>query len=537
MDVLLVASGKSSRLVNYTKDYLPKYLLNIDNHPALVKIINYWSKYAKRFFLVIHEQFHSLTQFYIDHFLTSLKENIYIFHYNDYDGTAYTIDYIYKKYLIKYQVKNLLISWSDILPKEDLNMHYFQKEQSIKKKINKIHIFTYGNECRYLLDDENKIIKQDEGNIIGIYYIQNILFKTTKNIEKNIDIVEYLSFFENNTLYNYELNDLLDFGDENKYKTIIEYQNDPNKMNCRSFNEINIKNNQLLKKAINEKGVQVIKHEMAFYKYLDKLQETDNKSLNLFPKIYQYYESAFSMEYKKEYINLYKYLKNNNSQENEMIIKKLLDKFQYLHQLKNEKIPKVNFLHDIKGEIYDKIIKRIKNIQPILDYFPKFKKVNGIFIADFKTLLDNIHQFIFQYYELLDDYQYQVIHGDPNFSNILIHPKNKDLLFIDPRGYFSNSSVFGPKDYDYAKILYGLSGYDEFNNHHFVIDSIDKNEIKFKMNKINISNDFKNKHFNKLHRMMVVIIWLGLAEYNKNNIWKCVASYYHGLYLGSFIDF
>ena len=57
------------------------------------------------------------------------------------------------------------------------------------------------------------------------------------------------------------------------------------------------------------------------------------------------------------------------------------------------------------------------------------------------------------------------------------------------------------------------------------------------MNQIAISDDFKNQHFNKLHKMMVVIIWLGLAEYNKNNIWKCVASYYHGLYLGSFIDF
>ena len=28
MDVLIVASGKSSRLINYTKDYIPKYLLN-----------------------------------------------------------------------------------------------------------------------------------------------------------------------------------------------------------------------------------------------------------------------------------------------------------------------------------------------------------------------------------------------------------------------------------------------------------------------------------------------------------------------------
>lgn len=537
MDVLLVASGKSSRLVHYTKDYLPKYLLNIDNYPALVKIINYWSKYAKRFFLVIHEQFNTLTQFYIDHFLTSLKNNIYILNYNNYDGTAYTIETIYQKYLLSYNIKNLLISWSDILPKEDLNMHHFQKEQSMKKKYNQIYVFTYGNECRYLLDHENKIIKHNEGNIIGIYYIQNILFKTIKKIEKNIDIVEYLSFFEDNTLYNYELNDLLDFGDENKYKAIIEYQNDPNKINCRSFNEITIKHNQLLKKAVNEKGIQVIKHEMAFYKYLDKINEEHNKIFNLFPKVSQYFESAFSMEYKKNYMNLYKYLKKNNSDENEYIIEKLLEHFQRLHNIKNENIPKVQFLHDIKGEIYDKIINRIKNIQPILDYFPKFKKVNGIYIANFNTLLEHIHHFIFQYYELLDDYQYQIIHGDPNFSNILIHPEKKDLCFIDPRGYFSSSSVLGPKDYDYAKVLYGLSGYDEFNNHHFVIDYIDEHEIKFKINQINISEEFKNKHFNKLHKMMLVIIWLGLAEYNKNNIWKCIASYYHGLYLGSFIEF
>ena len=118
MDVLLVASGKSSRLVNYTKNYLPKYLLNIDNYPALVKIIHYWAKYAKRFFLVIHEQFNSITQFYINNFLKHLKDNIHILNYNNYDGTAYTIQNIFENHLINYNVKNLIISWSDILPKE-----------------------------------------------------------------------------------------------------------------------------------------------------------------------------------------------------------------------------------------------------------------------------------------------------------------------------------------------------------------------------------------------------------------------------------
>ena len=52
MDVLLVASGKSSRLVNYTKDYLPKYMLIGDDYKdkeiigsELVKEIIYVPRY------------------------------------------------------------------------------------------------------------------------------------------------------------------------------------------------------------------------------------------------------------------------------------------------------------------------------------------------------------------------------------------------------------------------------------------------------------------------------------------------------------
>ena len=190
MDVLIVASGKSSRLFNYTKDYIPKYLLNIDNYPALVTIINYWSKYAKRFFLIIDEKFNILTNFTINNFLKELQENIYILNYNNQDGTAYTIDYIYNNYLINYNIKNLLISWCDILPKENLNL---DKLKGTEQK-NNLFIFTYGNNCRYLLKN-NKIIKHNNGNIIGIYYIENLDYNI-KNIEKNIDIVEYFNNFK-----------------------------------------------------------------------------------------------------------------------------------------------------------------------------------------------------------------------------------------------------------------------------------------------------------------------------------------------------
>jgi len=525
MDVCIVASGQSSRLVNYTKDYLPKYLLNIDNYPALVKIVQYWGKYANRIFLVIHEKFDIITQFIISHFLKSYQ--IHIIHYNQYDGTAFTIKSVYEKHLIKQNVKNLLITWSDILPKEDLNMHYFQYK---KKQKNYITIFTYGKDCRYEWSEEHKIQPSSSGNIIGIYYIQHCDFQFRKEIEKNIDIVEYLPYLESNTMQNYELKDVLDFGDEQKYKTIIESQNDIEKLNCRSFNEIYVKQNQLCKRAIHEKGKQVIQHEIQFYKFLSK-QEPHIQQL--FPKVYEYYESAYSMEYKKDYDNLYKFLKRNTQKKNEFIISQVLEQLQLLHKSSIKTIPRAQFLHNMKGEMYDKIIQRIQVIQPILDYFPKFKKVNSLYIEDFNTLLNKIHQFIFTYYELLEEFTYSVIHGDPNFSNILINPDNHETCFIDPRGYFSSSEIYGSIDYDYAKILYGLSGYDEFNNHHFVIDYLDEKEIKFKIEEIDVSNAFKEERFTTIHKMMVVIIWLGLAEYNKNNIWKCVASYYHGLYLGS----
>lgn len=524
MDVLIIASGKSSRLINYTKDYIPKYLLNIDNHPALVTIINYWKKYANRFFLVIDEKYNKITNFVIHNFIKSLKDNIYIYNYNKQDGTGYTIDYIYKKYLEDKNIKNLLITWCDILPKEDINMHHFK---NYKKNVNNLFIFTYGNNCRYLLKD-NKIKKDNDGNIIGIYYIENLKYNI-KNVEKGKDIVEYFNYFDN--LYEYELENLIDFGDEEKYKLIINLQNDKNKITCRSFNDIQISKNIIMKKAVNSKGIDVIKHEINFYKYIIRYDELKN----LFPNINNIYDSAYSMDYLKNYTNLYKFLSKNDCKNNEIIIDNVISKLNILHNFKKTKVSKNNFFYDIKSEMYDKIKNRINNIKDVLDYFPKFTKVNGVYIESFEGLIDKINKYLFSYYETLNYFEYSIIHGDPNFSNILIN-NDKEIKFIDPRGYYSKNEIIGLIDYDYAKILYGISGYDNFNNHHFHVDYLDDKEIKFNISKINISDEFIDSKFNKIHKILVVIIWLGLAEYNKNNIWKCISSYYHGLYLGTLLE-
>lgn len=556
MDVLILASGKSSRLVNYTKNKIPKYLLNIDNYPALVTIINYWSKYSKRFFLVIHEDYNELTNYVIHHFLNKLKDQIYIFNYNHQDGTAYTLQHIYQNHLKDFHIQHLLISWCDILPKEDLNTNIFNQQISqiphnqqnieIPKTLqnylqNQLHVFTYGNNCRYILNNKNEIKPHKNGNVIGIYYIQNFHY-SFENIEKNKDIVEYFNSQSSfNTIKDYKLQDLLDFGDEEKYVSIIEFHNSANKITCRSFNEISINNNIFLKKAINEKGIEIIQNEMNFYKFLN-IQENSikiNQIKDLFPKILNFYDSAFSMTYLSDYTNLYKYLNQfkqpNQQLENETIIKKVIKNLEKLHNYRKKTITKTQFLYDIKNETYDKLNTRMKNIQTIINYFPKFIKVNDVYIDPYETIVQKINKYLFNYYETLNIFEYHIIHGDTNFSNILINPTNQDIKFIDPRGYFSSSKIFGLVDYEYAKILYGISGYDHFNNHHFTIQSMNEKEIYFNIPKINVSEEFINENFNKIHKILLVVIWLGLAEYNKNNIWKCLTSYYYGLYLGTLL--
>jgi hypothetical protein len=131
---------------------------------------------------------------------------------------------------------------------------------------------------------------------------------------------------------------------------------------------------------------------------------------------------------------------------------------------------------------------------------------------------------------------YSLIHGDCQFSNILFDEMNDNIYFIDPRGYFGKSKLFGPKEYDYAKIIYALTGYDDFNNNNAFYIDICNNNLSYNFKSYNLLlsnlNEITNKNIiNKITLSYLIIIWLGLAQYNENNPLKCITSYYHSIYL------
>jgi len=550
MDVLILAAGLSSRLSTYTHDRLPKYLINLDNKTGLYYLIHYWNKYSDNIYLVIHSKFNLITTFYIKEILSEFDSKIKIINYDSSDGTAYTLSHILNNDLKEISCDNLLITWCDLYPIENINFNKFKKNRSP----NNIYVFTNGNKCRYNLTIDNEIVNVPEsnGNIIGIYYIQNykkFLLDSSKSL--NNDIVIFLS--EIGKINNLPINTIIDYGDQEKLTNILNTLHNK-ALNCRYFNSLTIiPTDKLLKKGLEENGKTIIQKEIEWYKHINNLE---NKSFIAYlPYIYEYYDSAYLMEYKRDNIPLYQFLNkykvsidSTESVEEKLIkiaeynimkitiLKNVMAKIDLLHSIDTVYVPKKIFVNNLKKEVFDKVLYRKKNIEDLLNYFGQIRIVNNLNILSFEDILEKCKNILMDYYETLDDYQYTIILGDATFSNILIYPNDiSNITFIDPRGYFGESNIHGPVEYDYAKILYSLSGYDSFNSGHFNIKSInnDNYSLEIDIKSIDIEDKILNYYFNKVHEAYVVIIWLSLADYCKNDIWKCLSAYYYGMYLGT----
>jgi hypothetical protein len=203
-----------------------------------------------------------------------------------------------------------------------------------------------------------------------------------------------------------------------------------------------------------------------------------------------------------------------------------------LHTFKSEvKINKDIILNDLQIECYDKVITRITQIEPIINYFGKIEYVNSFKIKP----IDHVLKTCFEIIKKTIKYEYVLIHGDCQFSNTLFDNINNNLYIIDPRGYFGNTKLFGLQEYDYAKVLYALSGYDNFNNDsEYFIKKLEKNSITIDIkNYEHLYSRLNHCIFNECTIAFLIIIWISLAQYCENNALKCVSSYYYGLYLFS----
>jgi hypothetical protein len=229
-----------------------------------------------------------------------------------------------------------------------------------------------------------------------------------------------------------------------------------------------------------------------------------------------------------------------------MVLTRMFDQLDTLHATKAFVGDDV-VRRDIRIEARDKLLTRYDEIDQVVQAFGPVTWVNGQKLKNpFKPRETIVALFerLIKFYRSVE--HHSLIHGDLQMSNSMINPDTLEVTFIDPRGYFGKSDTFGVADYDIAKLLYSLSGYDLFNyskDFHLMHNGLNIGRGQWEMNftipKPNLGGTglLLRERFSEVHYLWLAVVWIGLAQYIKNDPVKSVAAHFHGLAMAErFLD-
>lgn len=295
---------------------------------------------------------------------------------------------------------------------------------------------------------------------------------------------------------------------------------------------IKINDNTIFKKALTNYGEERIEKEINFYKKL----QLNNIDFPV-PEIYDIKSNSFHMNFLQNYITCQLYFENNQNIEIiNNIINKIHTDLNKLHANEMIDIKVEIFNANLVEETYGKIRKRVNEVYHIIKKYKNIKTVNNIEVLSIDEIIIFVSSYIDNYIDNNNNYKYYLIHGDMHLNNILINPNILDIKYIDPRGYFGTSLLYGMKEYDYAKLYFGLSGYSYFDTK--IVNNLDiiGNNINIEIKKFNIENNqyYQQKCIN-LTKIFIICIWLGNAHCFINNECKLIESYYNALYIATLL--
>lgn len=497
--LIIQAGGKGTRMYSNTWNR-PKALISVLGKPIIVHLINIFKSFRP---IIIGD-------YYFNKIKLSLKYT-YDFKNNIYIETSKQGSISGISDALRYLKKNnpILISWCDL---------FFFKKPKFSKKINCITIgVTDDFVCRYIV--KNNIIQINKNNlkkngIIGLFYVP--CKKLIANISEEGEFVEWLKKSQLR-FKTKKIKSVFELGDNGKLELFREKFE-----NTRFFNSIRFKKKFIEKRSIVKKYNHLIKKEIYWYrKVYDKIPKN-------VPKLY-----------KSKYIKIERIYGSSPStctKNKEKILLNIIDALKKLHSSSYVIASK----QDLALEYFNKTQNRVMSVSR---FIPNFKntiiKINNVncknyFSPEYKKDFFEITK------SLYDTKQFNFIHGDPTFSNILVE-KDLNIKFIDPRGYFGNSKIYGDSRYDFAKLYYSIVGrFDNFNQKKFILKNFNNNTEVYILDNgwgdySNIFNEFFKKDLESIKKIHA-LIWLSLTGYTIDDYDSVLASFYNGIFLLNQLD-
>lgn len=297
-----------------------------------------------------------------------------------------------------------------------------------------------------------------------------------------------------------------------------------------SFNNIYITPKTIRKECKNAYGRVKIQKEMKFYKYL-----IENGVNFTTPIIYDMDDTSYTMQNLNGYVSLYTVFSKFTPDKKAYMLQRVYHELDSLHKSSHIDVTKDKLEECLQIETHTKILERFEHVKPLIYQYSHIKKVNGTVLKSFDTVLSLISQKVKAYLHTLDTCRLYLIHGDCQFNNVLYNPSTEHIAFIDPRGYFGSIDLHGMAEYDTAKVIFALSGYDIFDNMDTVVLDVQDDTLHIP-NLFQVEEEEGKDTIFKpddIASVLAISVWLGNAHCFKHNPPKAVFSYFYAMYLAS----
>ena len=335
---------------------------------------------------------------------------------------------------------------------------------------------------------EEKINNLQKGKLfVGVFYLSDpLFFKTCIECSKKAINIKVSTFYSALQLYSkkYPLTPIktdswFDIGHTDKYF------NSKLEVKAREFNHIKIDKNRgmLIKTSEDkEKFIGEIKW------YLKLPSDIEYVRPRIFSYSTNYSTPYISMEY-YAYHTVHELFLNGDLdiQQWEKIFKRI--KF-VIQDFKRYSVNDDNIVFSLEDMYLSKTIKRFNKLKKDTRFEIFFQGpifVNGIQYKSLKEIINELKIAIPE--RLYDIKEFNIIHGDLCFANMMVDSNFSFIKLIDPRGKFGSYDIYGDPRYDLAKLFHSVDGkYD------YIIKGLF--DLKYAENRIDFSIQDKDRDLN-----------------------------------------
>lgn len=474
---------------------LPTALFPLGNKTMIERLYDKYKDIVDVIYIVVKRK-----QLLINDYINSKKLPIRIIELDELRDLGYTIQYgmefiLGQEPLIDY----IYVNFADFLldehvPINNHNFFYYASGMSTDE-------WTYFKDNNGIITDildkcplsENHQISNFSGIFVGLFGFTNPhyfleLLKQYSNVHSDMDTF-YQAIFTYSQEYPFTIlhsQNWFDVGHSDNYSKATT------SVAARSFNSIEIDEQRGILKKRSENKEKLVNEIRWYLRIPNKLQY-------LLPRVYDY-----SLDLTDPYVSM-EYYGYHTLHESLVFGDLPLVKWQAIFQkllfaindmgkftVTGERIQFEVALRDIYLQKTFDRLDMMRNEPDFHSFFENTITINGKEYRSLNEYLKMLPQLIEKLVVYTFTGQFNIIHGDLCFANILIEDTYDFIRVIDPRGKFGTFDIYGDGRYELAKLMHTLEGkYDFIIEDMFDIDVIG-NTIEYHVHKQidNITNVF-----------------------------------------------